>query len=215
MTTLNKIAYDIAHSQGKEDDLTYIERLKFRIHQYRATIIRRDLDRNRFTPNQFLQKIGCVEMEFVDASSCAGVEVGCNVFRSKVRVPNPIRFKDKVPFYYVGTIDGGKGYSPINQSALNYFSSSKYTAHTPRYYFEDGFIYLLNANPKMIQIKGVFEYPHELSAYNTEEGAPCYSDDDPYPISIDLARNISEAILNFDVRAENPNNEDNEIKING
>lgn len=215
MTTLNKIAYDIAHSQGRENDLSYIERLRFRIHQYRATIIRRDLDRNRFTPHQFLQNIGCVEMEFVDASSCCNVTVGCKVFRSKLQLPNPVRFKDRTPFYFVGTIDGKKGYSPISSAELNFFEHSKYNSNVPRYYFEDGYLYLLNDSPKIIQVKGVFEYPHELAAYNNCDGSPCYSDDDPYPITIDLSRNIAEAILNFDITREKPGTEDKEITIDG
>ena len=214
MTTLNKIVYDIAHSQGKQDDQTYLERLKFRVHQYRATIIRRDLDRNNFTPSQYLQTIGCIDMKFYDASSCAGIEVGCKVFRSTKRVPYPIRFKDKVPFYFVGTIDGKKGYSPITVSELHYFESSKYTKDVPRYYYDDGYIYLVNANASKIQVKGVFEYPNELSAFNTDSTV-CYSDDDSYPISIDLARNITEAILNFDITREAPNSGKTEITIDG
>jgi len=214
MTTLNKIVYDIAHSQGKEDDESYLERLKFRVHQYRATIIRRDLDRNRFTPTQYIQTIGCLDMAFIDASSCAGVEVGCKVFRSVKRVPYPIRFKDKVPFYYVGTIDGKKGYSPITVSELHYFGSNKYTASVPRYYYDDGYIYLLNSLSIKIQVKGVFEYPSDLSAFNTDDSI-CYSDDDKYPISIDLARNITEAILNFDITKENPNRDNTEVTIDG
>lgn len=215
MTTLNKIAYDIAHTQGREDDFPYIERLKFRIHQLRATIIRRDLDRNRFTPHQFLQNIGCVDMEFVDASSCCGVTVGCKVFRSKLRLPSPVRFKDKTLFYFVGTIDSKKGYSPISTAELNYFEHSKYNSNVPRYYFEDNYLYLIGDSPRTVQVKGVFEYPHELAAHNNCDGSPCYSDDSAYPITIDLVRNITEAILNFDITRENPNAEDNEITIDG
>lgn len=213
-TTLNKIAYNIAHSQGKSDDLTYIERLKFNIHGLRATIIRRDLDRNRFTPNQYLQQIGCLDMEYVDASSCCGVEVGCNVYRSKQRVPDPIRFKDRVPFYFVGTIDGKTSYAPMSFSELSYIAHNKYAKNLPRYYYDDGYIYLINAAPQSIRVKGVFEYPEKLSPFSCD-GEACYSDDSAYPISADLARTITESLLNADVRMERPDNDKDEVTIDG
>lgn len=215
MTTLNKIVYNIAHSQGREEDLPYIQRLKFMVHGLRAKIIRRDLDRNRFTPSQYLQTIGCLDMKFYDASSCCGVEVGCKVFRSVDRVPNPVRFKDRVPFYFVGTIDGKKEYSPMSTAQLNYISASKYSASLPRYYYDDGYIYLINGAAKKIQLKGVFEYPSDLAPFNNCDDTVCYDDDSPYPISADLARDITEAILNADIKVERPDNDKEEVTIDG
>ncbi|MDC6350699.1 hypothetical protein PP178_03980 [Zeaxanthinibacter sp. PT1] len=214
MTTLNKIVYDIAHSQGREHELDYIERLKFRVHGLRATIIRRDLDRNRFTPNIYLQTIGCLDMEFVDASSCCGVEVGCKVYRSTDRVPEPVRFKDRIPFYYVGTIDSKIEYAPINRAALGTVGYSKFTAGMPRYYFDDGYIYVLGTLPKAVQVKGVFEYPNQLAPFSCD-GKACYDDDQPYPISADLARDITRTLLGEDVRTEQPDKDKDEVTIDG
>jgi len=152
-------------------------------------------------------------MAFYDASSCCGVEVGCKVFRSTARVPNPVRFKDRVPFYFVGTIDGKKTYAPMSLGELGFFSASKYNSKMPRYYFDDGYIYIVNATPKKLQIKGVFEFPSELGSYTNCDDTKCYSDDDPYPISLDLSRSITEAILNFDAPREAPNQTGSEIKI--
>lgn len=212
MTTLNKIAYDVAHHFGKQDDLSYIERLKFAIHGLRSTIIRRDLDRNRFTPQQYIQTIGCVDMEFVDASYCCGVEVGCKVFRSKKKLPYPIRFKDRVPFYWVGTINGKKEFAPMSFSELEYVKYSKYTSRKPRYYYQDGYIYLINGTASKITVKGVFEYPDQLAGFTDCGGNACYSDDSEYPISADLAHSIKETLK----QSQNGNMGDgtkNEVKI--
>lgn len=213
MTTLNKIVYDIAHSMGREDDPTLLERLKFNVHALRSTIIRRDLDKNRFTPNQYIQTL-CVDMDFYDSSMCEGVTTGCKVFRSVRRIPDPVRFKDRVPFYYVGTINSKKEFSPTTFSELPYLGSNKYTARKLRYYFSNGYLYLLNGNAKKVQIRGVFEYPDALIGFNGPDGKICYTDDSPYPISNDLAHDIKLALLN-EQRSENPNNDKNEIKING
>jgi hypothetical protein len=196
MATLNQIAYNISTLLGKPFDQALLEQLKFQIRYFRSVLIRRDFDRNAFMTPQLIQSLGCVTMVEVDLSECPAHLTGYTLFRTETPLPEPIRMKNGNAFSYVGSIDRIRPYRQVIAEEIPYLNHAKFAKNQPSFFYQNGFIYVYNIAPEVINIQGIFEDPELAAGYFDEVGAPCYSDDSPYPITLDLVQAISQSILN-------------------
>ena len=214
MATLNEIVYNIALQVEKADDAVLLERLKFIVGYYRAQFIRQDQQRNHSLPSQFVQQIDCLEMEDANAMECCTVEdIGCEVWRTKKTIPRPVRIYDGSEFGYVGTVDGKEPYQRTTGVQIAYAAHSKWSPNMPRYIYANDRIYVLNAKPAKILIKGVFEQPQELEGYVCCDGTAAFSEDKPYPISFDMVQRITQSILSQEMQLENRQNDSDEVQL--
>jgi len=208
--TLNEIVYNLADIVGKSDVPHFIERLKFNVKYYRAIFIRRDQERNSYLPEQFMQSF-CVEMIKVDASECCNVTVDCIIMRSKEKLPAAIRLKNGSPLTYVGTIDNLKSFAPMTVGELPTISHSTFTGRTPRYFLQNGYLYVINSKAIKLTVKGIFEDPAEVA--NFECDGDCYSDDNAFPIAADMVQRITQSLLSGELQILN-NDDGGEVKVN-
>lgn len=214
MATLNEIVYNIALQVEKADDTVLLERLKFIVGYYRAQFIRQDQKRNHSLPSQFIQKLDCLEMEAANAMECCTVEdIGCEVWRTKKTIPRPVRVYDGSVFAYVGTVDGKKPYQYTTGVQAEYAMHQKWAGNQPRYIYANDRIYVLNARPAKILLKGVFEQPQELSRYQCCDNTAAFSEDKEYPISLDMVQRITQSILQGEMRLENRQNDGDEVQL--
>lgn len=191
--TLNEIAYDLAETVGKETDYGFVNRMKFHVNQYRALFFRRDQSRGNRLPQSFIQSLGCIDTIEVPSTECCGVDLGCYVYRTKTRVPKPIRLPSSNAFTYVGTIDGQNAYSQSTKQEAEYRSFDRFRAKSAYFVYENGYIYIFNAYPEKLLVKGVFEDPKETARLNLCD-EECYSDDKEYPLPSDMAPGIITSI---------------------
>jgi hypothetical protein len=195
MATLNEIAYNISTLVGKPFDQALLEQLKFQIRYYRALLIRRDFDRNAFMTPQLIQSLGCVEMKEVDLSECPNHLTGYTLFRTKERIPEPIRMKNGNAFSYVGSIDRIRPYRQLIAEEIPYVNHAKFAKSMSSFFYQDGFIYVYNVAPEVINIQGIFADPEVAAGFFDEVGVPCYSDDTAYPVTLDMVQAITQSIL--------------------
>lgn len=214
MATLNEIVYNIALQVDKGDDAVLLERLKFMVGYYRAQFVRQDQKRNHSLPSQFVQSLSCLEMEKSSAIECCTAEdIGCSVWRTKKTIPRPIRIYDGGEFGYVGTVDAKEPYQRTTGVQAEYAMHNKWTAKGARYIYTNDRIYVLNARPAKILVKGIFEQPQDLAGYQCCDGTATFSEDKEYPISMDMVQRITQSILGSEMQLENRQNDSDEVQL--
>ena len=216
MATLNEIVYNIALQVEKADDTVLLERLKFMVGYYRAQFIRQDQKRNHSIPSQFIQKLQEVTLTSVTAVDGVSGDFGCQVWRSG-KIPKPVRLYDGSTFAYVGTVDGKTPYQEVNGVQADYAAYGKYNKQYPRYCYKNERIYVYNARPSAITIKGIFEQPQELFQFTADIDRalpnPALPEEREYPISMDMIQRITQSILATEMRVENRQNESDEVQL--
>ena len=214
MSTLAQITYNIASAVDRQNDDVFIKRLEFMVQYYRSLLIKRDIDSGRKIPQQFIQSLGCLETIEVDAAECCSIQVDCTVRRTKEKIPSTLRLKSGNYFNYVGTIDGMKAFDQATDGEIPYYKYSKYVSKKPFYVYKNEYIYIFNTEAEAINIKGIFENPEDVAAFNDCGGGDCFDSNSNYPVSLDLVQQITQSIMSTELRVENPQNDNNEININ-
>ena len=211
--TLNKIAYNVSALLGNPYDDVLIERIKFEAVNIRATLIRRDLDRNGMS-TEFLQSLGELELTCTDISDCTEVLSFDNVLKTKEKIPKPLRTTASDSFFYVGTIDKKKSFQESKFSDLEYTKCNKFTGNITKYVYLNERVYIINPPTdvfKWINIVSVFANPQDAGMLNTCDGT-CYTDDSSFYVSEDMVATIEREIFNL-FRGGQPS-ENPQVKIN-
>lgn len=210
--SLNEISYSIANTLGKDRDHTFIEKVKFDVISMRATLIRRDYERNGIS-REFVQSLGCIKLICVDSAECCTVKSKKNVLRTEIKVPKPIRTKGD-SFHYVGTVDKLFPFQETNFEDLVYTLENRFTGNYPRYAYLNEYVYIFNepsTNFKYININGIFADPREVANFAECDDSDCYTDDEVFPIAEDMIPIIQTELLNR-YRVQQ-NKVDNEVRI--
>jgi hypothetical protein len=202
MATLRQIVDSIltTYSGGRRsnDDLPDRNWIIFKLLEYRATYVRRDIERNQFISNQLEQDLGCIEIEVADAAECCDVEADCTVFRTAVTIPNPVRLNNKDAFTYIGAIDKTNSFKQIRPYEAKWAKYNKYTKGKSEYraYYMNNRIYVVTDNPilEYINVRGVFFDPRDTRSFTCDD-VPCYTEDTRFPMGDDMTQSITMEIL--------------------
>ena len=201
--TLNEIAYNLLNlirgGKSNDDENISLEQIKFNIQHYRAVLVRRDFARNGIVTRQLEQNLGCLELEKVDGSQCCGLEVGCDVYRTKVAIPRTIRFNFEDAITFVGAVDGLTRIPLVSSSIIKFLQYDKYTHSNKKAYMIDDYLYIFNAEGmEFVNVRGVFENPEDLAKFDCD-GA-CYDEDSEYPLPADMLQAINAGFMNGELR---------------
>lgn len=208
MANISQIAYTIADSFGKSNDIMFIERIKFSIKYWRAFLIRQDVERNIKDKNNI--QTYCASLESVDLSLCCSVDSGCKGKKTVLKVPKAISLKAHSPYLSINT-PSGQIVSYYNFNTLNNIHYKKYTSALPYYDVINEYIYLYNVGIlNKIRITGIFENPEELPKCNVDNNLNCY-DEDNFPISSHMINTIIQGLLSNELRVIG--DDDQEINV--
>lgn len=193
MQTLNKIAYEIAHSFNKPKDTIFRNRVKQMAVDLRATLGERRFRKGLAIEPDYLQDLGAIPLISVDRAeaACKGISLDCVVLKTEKTIPQTIPSRYDSPFYYLGSIDKSTPYEYIPTSLVSTIGHNKFTSKVPRYTFMNGHAYIYTFGRwakalKYINIIAPFSDPREVEKFNKCEGAECYTDDDRFPIPQDV-----------------------------
>lgn len=198
--TLDEIAYNLLNilrgGRSSNDEHIPIELVKFNIKHYRAMLIRRDYARNGVVSKTLEQDLGCIPLVRVDASKCCGLDSGCPVYRTDMKMPKPVRFNLQDAFTFIGKPNGTSAIPRVEPYMVDYLMYDKYTKDKSRYYVIDEYIYVYNPNGlENINVRGVFEDPQEVHNFNTCTSGTCYDDQSDYPLPSDMLNAINMGLL--------------------
>lgn len=207
MASLNEIAYSYAESVGKSDDIALVRRIKFSIKYYRALFIRQDFEKNPLS-RDLLQRYVDTLIK-VDEADSDCVIVGCEILRTKNKIPKPVRLKGSL-FYRIGAVPLNEpAWKEVDLGELKYQRYNKFTSKAVFWYYINDYIYVITDKKfKYISITGVGLDPQKwydkcLSSAN------CVSDDDEFPIPSDYLARILVGMRSSELALQIPEKEVN------
>lgn len=83
----------------------------------------------------------------------------------KVVIPMPISYFNGESIFTVGATDGQDSYTRISFSQLRTVLCRKYTGNTPKWFWHNNAIYIINAEIDSLQkvrVRGIFAEPHKV-----------------------------------------------------
>tara|TARA_R110001599_G_scaffold136553_3_gene315007 strand:- start:1305 stop:2015 length:711 start_codon:yes stop_codon:yes gene_type:complete len=211
MITLNKLTYDLLElirGNITDDDELDLRQIEYWIHNQRALWLKNEMNRFRSIDDDLVQDLGCAELELADASSCAVFPVGCSILRTKNIIPDTIDLHHKSAITRVGPVNRTqKPFSFIPYNRAVFSGNGRLSKETVYAFLLNDRMYLkFNENNELakllteVNIRGVFEDPTQVAAFNNSDGTPCYSKDIKYPISRSMINYMKAEIIKSDLR---------------
>lgn len=193
MTTLNKIAENVAFTMGEQFNMTLRESIKDAIVNYRATLIRQDLDNNPLSYTDYLQSF-CIELELVNKSEYPQIQVNCELLRSKQKIAKPLRIKNngRSNFKFVGSVVRNVSLTFATPHEMQYMEHLAFQDNVYYYTVINGYMYVLN-NLKFCKllIEEIVADPRDIE--NCDNPA-IFADDVEFPIPEDMLSTIKRLI---------------------
>jgi len=201
--TLDQIAYNILNllrgGRSNIDEHISLDQIKFNIKHYRAMFIRRDFARNGIVTRHLEQDLGCLKLIRVDASKCCSLPVGCPIYRTELQLPKTVRFNFREAITYTGDITGVGRIPLIEPQEVAYLSYDKHTKNRSKAYMIEDYMYVYNPNAmEHINVRGVFEDPEDLRAFDC--GAACYDESQDFPLPADMINAITTGLISGELR---------------
>ncbi len=199
MLNLNKITADIrniATSGANNYDFRIEDELiQFWIHEVRSMLISQAITKKEALTDQWIQSITCLPLIQVDASECCLIESECKILRSQVKIPNTVEYyNDNLIIRVIKP--NGEVISKTNAFEAIYNRFNKYTYNKSNWFIKNGYIYITNDDTlQYINLYGIFEDPMELTDFINCENEQCITTDTPYPVSLKMANEITNIII--------------------
>ena len=130
----------------------------------RTRLIVQELNKKKSLSAWNYQTLPCVELIEVPLHECPCViPDGCTIRRSKEKIPRLLSslFGDVLKGVY--TLNR-KAISQIDMNVVEYLGGGRYTNKDPRFFFSNGYLYIVNSPLKVVSVVGIFEDP--ISASN-------------------------------------------------
>ena len=199
-TTLNTIVMDLLNivrsSNISRSELISPRQIEMWVHQYRALLIKQDLDKGRMVNPDYIQELPGLRLEVVDRSMGSELESGRYILRTVLELPKTIDLNYKPGFTFIGTIDGNE-ISMIPQSRGVWQKYKKYTAVDNIAWLKSRHLYLETVTPiESLSPRGIFEVPTEVGNFINPHADYTYANwNTPYPIPINMIPTLKEMIL--------------------
>lgn len=203
--TLDEIAYNLLNAfrggRSSNDDNISVDQIKFNIKHYRAVFIRRDYARNGLVTRHLEQDLRCIQLERVDLSKCCNIKIDCPAWRSVKPIPRTVRFNFEEAITYVGDITGTGRIPMIKPYEVAFVTADKYTGNNTKAYMIEDYLYILNnKGADYVNVRGIFENPEEVAKFSDCSGLPCYTDDMPFPMPMDMVQAITQGMMGGELR---------------
>jgi len=216
--TLNTITSDLLNiirnfNVSKSETISK-RQLEMWVHQYRALLIKQDLDKGKMPNPDYIQTLPGLRLEVVDASEGTDVNSMSYILRTELEIPKTIDLNFKSGIISIGTIDGNE-MQLIPEGRSKWQQYKKFTSNDNIAFKRDNRIYCIYVNPlESITLRGLFEVPTEVMNFvNTHADSTEGGWDDPYPIPINmipvLKQMILERELGIGIKMNSDNNNDN------
>lgn len=161
----------------------------------------------------------CVELIKVPRHECACLgNIGCDVFRTKEKLPKILTDLNKHIIEYVMSIDRGMRIEEMDRTAILYIKGNKYTSKSLKYVIENRYLYFpVATSPGVVSIKFLAEDPLEAANFPSFCGNAVQTDCTPYaerefPIDGDMLEPLiemtyKECVAIFNQSTEDKNND--------
>lgn len=205
--TLNQIAYgifEVIRGKLSDDDDISLDHIKDMIHSTRAKLLKQKFDKNlRRIDDVFIQSLGALEIEAVDASAHSTIKAGRYMYRTVLEVPSTIdRRNYEGTFTRIGPADTlATEYNLVSYNRALYSGNGRFNKDHIFCFVRDSKIYLISNSGayhkgvQFIDVQGVFQNPSQVATFTDNNGDSLYADDKNYPISRSMREDIENIIL--------------------
>tara|TARA_R110000772_G_scaffold109993_8_gene213410 strand:+ start:121 stop:837 length:717 start_codon:yes stop_codon:yes gene_type:complete len=183
----------IAGGIQSDDESISNRQLMFIIDYYRARLLKQDQEKGRFMQSLYVQNLGCVGVSQQDKNNekCATDEAEDCILRTTLKLPKPLESHTGINITFVGN-SNGKPFQHKSHNAMHWKSAAKWTGKEPAWYFQSGYVYLIDPPTKMfsnMNVQGIFESPQKAQEFRTcdcpENNEPCLTGFDfEYPLPL-------------------------------
>lgn len=193
--SLRAIIYDLLNiiRGGKitDDEIISPRQIEAWIHQYRAILLKRDIDKGKYINPDYIQEY--LNSDGTPLRIVPEEQETRTVYRTDVQLPKTIDFNYKSGITFIGDVEGNR-IQLVPESRVNYQQYNKYTSDDIIAYINNRYIYLHNHNGlQFIKVRGVFEVPTDI---------PSVTLDSKYPIPINMILPLKEMILKQELGIE-------------
>lgn len=220
-TLIKDLLFIIRASKVSQSETISWNQIEYWIHQYRALLIKQDLDKNKMPNPDYIQEIACLKLISEDKAGSTSLQTtGEYIYRTEIQLPKTIDLGFKSGVMYVGTLDG-KEIQFTQQEKAEWQQHSKYTARDQVAYLKNQYIYIKSPYAlSYIAVRGIFEIPTEINnLVNPMTNLPLFTTDTTYPIPINWIPTLKEMILrkelNIIVSSLSDDKNDSSSKVQG
>jgi len=198
--SLRSIIYDILNiirgAKVGDDEPISERQVESWVHQYRALLLKRDLDKHKDPNPAYIQNINNINL-VLDSDK--------NTYRTSIEIPKPVDLNYGSGITFIGDSYGNQ-IQLVPESRAPWQKYKKFTMGDTLAYINNNYIYIYNAKAlSTIYIRGVFEIPTKVIEANGN--IPTY--DYPYPIPITLLPDLKSLILKTELGIEYTSMSDN------
>lgn len=181
----------------------------------RAKLISQEIKKKQRLSQLNYQTLTCVELIEVPSHMCPCIPpVGCNIIRSKYKLPKFLSGLNGHIIQSVTTIDNSVKLDEIQMNAVKHLKGNKYTNKKNNFFIHDGYLYLTEfTKMRLVNITGLFEDPVSLNNFqtacggNNNNGCKDYMNME-FPIDFDLIDTLIEMSLQELIQIFSQNIED-------
>ena len=183
---------NIIRNSKISDDEPISERLiENWIHQYRAKLIKQDLDKGKYPNPSYIQEFLNDDGTYVHlVKESRPTE---NVYVSSISIPKTIDLNYKSGITFIGDVEGNE-IQLVPESRTKWQQFRMFARRSTMAYLRNSYLYILNPRGLYyVTIRGLFEIPTEL---------PGNTLDTKYPIPINMLPTLKEMILKTELNIE-------------
>jgi len=209
--TLNTITTDLLNlirgSNVSDSEAISKRQVEDWIHQYRAILLKQDLDKGKKPNPDYIQEIGNLELVAVELAgediTAYGVESGMYIYRTSLELPKTLDLNFSSGFTYIGTSLGYE-IQLVPEGRTRWQKYKKHTTKARLAFLRNRYLYIINSEVlQFITVRGIFEIPPELGRFvNTITDQPYFDLDSRYPIPINMIPTLKEMILTKELKIE-------------
>lgn len=169
--------------------------VEYWINQYRALLIKQDLDKGKYANPSYIQElkgVNGIKMSPVDEVEVAGKVIGKYILKSDIQIPKLIDLNYKSGITYIGTLNG-REIQLVPQGRSKWQKYKQYTSNDTIAYLKNQYLYIENGDIlEYVVIRGIFEIPVEVEEINS---TTFDIDSFKYPIPHNMVFTLKEMIL--------------------
>ncbi len=174
------------------------------VHQYRAFLLKQDMDKGKMPNPDYIQEIAGLELSPVDeVAEITDIDRGLYYLRSDLQLPKTIDLNHKPGIMFVGTADGHELLF-TSETRNKWQRFKKYTGRDALVFLRNRYLYVTGEdNLKYLTVRGIFEIPTEVSNFvNPTTGTTSAGMDDIYPIPMNMVPVLKGMILKQELNIE-------------
>jgi len=207
--TLNTITTDLLNII-RASDISNSEAISKRqvedwVHQYRALLLKQDLDKGKKPNPDYIQEIGNLALTATELTgddiTSLGVESGLYIYKTTLELPKTLDLNFTSGFTYIGTPLGYE-IQLVPEGRTRWQKYKKYTTKMRMAFLRNGHIYIINSEAlQFINVRGVFEIPPELGRFvNPITDQPYFNLDSKYPVPANMVPVLKKMILEQELK---------------